>query len=156
MKQSGLPCPVRRRNEMDDNGCWTCGNLEGRVTSTATDDDGNRIRRRKCTQCGAIWLTEERRLARSVRWFQRADSQVEAQRQRRSRRRRVCRYCKGRYTAAYRTHLGSRTHLAWKARRAAERREYVRLDARWRYRTDPVYRQAQLDRHRTRAPDRVA
>ena len=135
-----------------DNGCWSCGNLEGRVRNVEWDEDGNKVRRRQCTKCGDIWLTEERRLARSVRWFHRAASQVERQRKRRGTRHR-CRYCHGRYEGTWLYHVKSSVkHAAWKAQRAVEVKEYKRLDALWRYRNDPVYRQTQLDRHRSSSP----
>lgn len=131
---------------MNDNGCWSCGNLEGRVTTTALDEDGNRIRRRKCENCGGIWLTEERRLARSVTWFQRAFSQAESQRALRAKHRHTCRYCGGRYQlGTWRGHLVAPVHSEWKKRRLAELRQQRTEDSRWRYHADPVYRQRQIE-----------
>ena len=140
---------------MDDNGCWSCGNLSGRVTTTAFDEDGNRIRRRKCDRCGDIWLTEERRLDKGVTWFQRAYTRVEGQKARRAKTRHTCRYCGGRYQlGTWRGHLSAPNHTAWKKRRLVELRQQRTDDSRWRYHADPVYRQHQIEAATRRARER--
>lgn len=140
-----------------DNGCWKCGNIEGRVLRTAFDEDGNKVRARRCTRCGDVWMTEERRLARGVGWWQRAFSQAEHQRHAYRSQRRTCRYCGGRWQrGTWRTHLLSPTHIAWKRRRLAEIRQQRTEDSRWRYHADPVYRERQIAAATKRARERRA
>jgi hypothetical protein len=152
------------QHEVDsDWGCWSCGHAEGFVTSTARDEDGNKIRRRKCGKCGDVWITEERRLAKGTRWFDRAWSQVEGQRLRREGHSHRCQYCGGRWQVGHwRSHVAnSARHRAWKAQRAAQKLDYNREDSRWRYRADPVHRRAQIEaatrrKRAVRARDRAA
>jgi transcriptional regulator NrdR family protein len=56
-----------------DFGCWSCGHDTGRVLLVGRDEDGNKIRLRRCVKCGERWVTEERRLARAVTFSQRLE-----------------------------------------------------------------------------------
>lgn len=131
---------------MNDFGCWRCGHDTGRVLSVGRDEDGNKIRLRACEKCGARWVTEERRLDKSVTFSQRAFSAAEHQRKRRAKVTHTCRFCGSRYRlGAWRNHLTySPIHRAWKQKREQEIRQYKTDDARWRYHADPVYRANQI------------
>lgn len=47
-------------------GCWNCGAEDSRVKETDKDDDGARIRRRQCFECGEEWETEEHRITKGI------------------------------------------------------------------------------------------
>ena len=116
-------------------GCWECGFEDSYVRDVDKDAEHVRVRLRQCTRCGAMWETEEHRIAQGS-FFGRAERRRLAHfRKTRyaSRQCLVCheRYMSGQYDEHTQTSEAHRVRLAVKQRRTKEReRRYSRLHAR--------------------------
>lgn len=112
-------------------GCWDCGFEDSYVRDVDKDAEHVRVRRRQCTRCGAMWETEERRIARGS-FFGRAERRRYAHFRKSRYAIRTCVMCKERYQASkYVAHTqASQGHRAVverrKERKRAREREYNR------------------------------
>lgn len=114
-------------------GCWECGFEDSYVRDVDKDTDHVRVRRRMCTRCGAMWETEERRIARGS-FFGRAEKRRYAHFRKSRYVIRTCMGCKERYQASkYREHTEtSASHRAFVARRQERKRKRERdYNRRW-------------------------
>lgn len=101
-------------------GCWDCGFEDSYVRDVDKDTQHVRVRYRKCTRCGAMWETEERRISRGS-FFGRAERRRMAAYRKSRYRARTCQMCQEKYMASqYIEHTQqSRAHLAVTARKQA-------------------------------------
>lgn len=114
-------------------GCRECGFEDSYVRDTDKDSQHVRVRYRKCTRCGAMWETEERRIAAGS-YFARAERRRYAAFRKSQYAIRICLMCKDRYQASkYVAHtLSSETHRAVVEQRAERKRARVRAyNRRW-------------------------
>jgi predicted nucleic acid-binding Zn-ribbon protein len=109
-------------------GCWDCGFEESYVRDTDKDAEHVRVRRRQCTRCGAMWETEERRIARGS-FFGRAERRRYAHFRKSRYAIRTCLMCKERYQASkYREHTAaSEAHRVVVERRLERKRRRERV-----------------------------
>jgi len=77
-------------------GCWKCDSPNSRVIATGYDDDGIKIRLRRCTRCSATWETEEQRIAPGT-FHQRDKTKREHGFLRRGATKQICQYCGNTY-----------------------------------------------------------
>ena len=108
-------------------GCWECGFEDSYVRDTDKDTEHIRVRRRQCTRCGAMWETEERRIAPGS-FFGRAEKRRYARFRKSRYVIRTCLMCKERYQASkYVEHTqSSDAHKAVVERRVERKKERMR------------------------------